>query len=94
VFERTELYERVFSLADKLHQGRVPRALVPRIRLQSPKITRKLTTEWFANRVDEHRKQCLSRSSPQSEEAGRRGGHDVIEQPTPESENGRYLTSF
>ena len=67
-FERTELYERVFSLADKLHQGRVPRALVPRIRLQSPKITRKLTTEWFANRVDEHRKQCLSRSSPQSEE--------------------------
>jgi hypothetical protein len=68
-FERTVLYERVFSLADKLHRGPVPRALVPRIRLQSPKFTRKLTTEWFANRVNEHRKQCLSRSSPKNEEA-------------------------
>lgn len=67
-FERTELYERVFSLADKAHGSQVPRALVPRIRLQSPKITRKLTTEWFANRVDEHRRQCLSRNSPKSEE--------------------------
>ena len=43
--------------------------MVPQIRLQSPKITRKLTTEWFANRVDEHRKECLSRSSPNGEEA-------------------------
>src|SRR5689334_7422744 len=68
-FERTTLYERVFSLADQLHGTRVPRALVPRIRLQSPKITRKLTTEWFATRVDEHRKQCLSRSNSKSEEA-------------------------
>jgi hypothetical protein len=67
-FERTELYERVFSLADQLHGSRVPRALVPRIRLQSPKITRKLTTEWFATRVDERRKQCLSRSSSKSAE--------------------------
>jgi hypothetical protein len=67
-FERTELYERVFALADKAHGSPVPRALVPRIRLQSPKITRKLTTEWFANRVDEHRKQCLSRNSPKSGE--------------------------
>jgi hypothetical protein len=67
-FERTVLYKRVFSLADKQHRGQVPRALVPRIRLQSPKITRKLTTEWFANRVDERRKQCLSRSSLKSEE--------------------------
>jgi hypothetical protein len=68
-FERTTLYERVFSLADQLHGTRVPRALVPRIRLQSPKITRKLTTEWFATRVDEHRKQCLSRRNSKSEEA-------------------------
>jgi hypothetical protein len=67
-FENTALYERLFSSADRLHGSRVPRALVPRIRLQSPKITRKLTTEWFANRVDEHRRQCLSRSSSKSEQ--------------------------
>ena len=68
-FERTALYERVFSLADKVRRGQVPRALVPHIRLQSPKITRKRTTEWFANRVDEHRRQCLLRSSPKREES-------------------------
>ena len=67
-FERTELYERVFSLADKLNRSPVPRAVIPRILLRSPKITRKLTTEWFANRVDERRKQCLART-PKSEEA-------------------------
>ena len=65
-FERTDLYERVFALADQKQRSPVPRALVPRIRLQSPKITRKLTTEWFATRVDERRKQCLSRSGTKS----------------------------
>jgi hypothetical protein len=64
-FHRTRLYERVFALADKVQRGAVPRAVVPRIRLQSPKITRKLTTEWFANRVEERHKRCLLRSSAQ-----------------------------
>jgi len=68
-FERTELYERVLALADKVHRDPVPRALVPRIRLRSPKITRKLTTEWFANRVDERFKQCLLRSGSRREES-------------------------
>ena len=64
-FERTQLYERVFALADKLSGGPLPRAVVPRISLQSPKITRKLTTEWFANRVDERYKRCLLRHAPE-----------------------------
>ncbi|MEP7245005.1 MAG: DUF1615 domain-containing protein [Gammaproteobacteria bacterium] len=60
-FGETRLYSRMFALADKARGRPVPRAMVPRIRLQSPKITRKLTTDWFAHRVDERYKLCLSR---------------------------------
>jgi hypothetical protein len=37
------------------------RALVPRIPLQSPKITRELTIEWFARRVEVRHEACLRR---------------------------------
>ena len=57
-FEQTELYRKVFELADA--RGPAPRALVPNIRLQSVKISRKLTTEWFARRVDDRYRRCLS----------------------------------
>jgi hypothetical protein len=60
-FERTQLYSRVMALADKVPPGRpVPRAMVPRIRLESPKITRNLTTDWFARRVDDRYGRCLA----------------------------------
>lgn len=60
-FSQTRLYARVFELADQLERRALPRAVLPRIRLQSPKITRKLTTEWFARRVDERHQRCLAR---------------------------------
>jgi hypothetical protein len=60
-FADTRLYKRVFELADKGRKNPVPRAVVPKIRLASPKITRKLTTEWFAKRVDERYQKCLAR---------------------------------
>jgi hypothetical protein len=60
-FEQTALYQRVFRLADESNRSPVPRAVLPRIRLASPKITRNLTTEWFANRVDERHQRCLAR---------------------------------
>jgi hypothetical protein len=62
-FERTALYQRVFDLADRQAGLRVPRAVVPRIDLASPKITRKLTTEWFATRVDGRYRKCLARAA-------------------------------
>ena len=60
-FERSALYARVFELADRIERRPVPRAVIPRIALQGPKITRKLTTEWFANRVDERHRRCIAR---------------------------------
>lgn len=65
-FERTRLYERVIAQADQVEGRRVARAVVPAITLKSPKFTRKLTTEWFARRVDERYRRCLSRISSQS----------------------------
>jgi hypothetical protein len=60
-FEKSTLYRRVFALADR--SGRAPRAVVPDIRLESPKITRRLTTAWFANRVMERYRSCMTRAS-------------------------------
>ncbi|GKW26319.1 hypothetical protein PEC311524_39130 [Pectobacterium carotovorum subsp. carotovorum] len=60
-FEDTSLYERVFALADKVGT-KAPRAILPGIALESPKITRKLTTAWFAQRVDDRRQRCLVRA--------------------------------
>lgn len=60
-FERSALYARVFELADRLEHRPVPRAVIPRIALKGPKITRQLTTGWFANRVDERHRRCIAR---------------------------------
>jgi hypothetical protein len=62
-FERTTLYSRVMAMADAVPPGRpVPRAMVPRIALKSPKITRNLTTDWFARRVETRYERCLARA--------------------------------
>jgi hypothetical protein len=63
-FEKTALYERVFAYAEQLDRRALPRAVLPKIDLHSPKFTRKLTTEWFAKRVDERHRRCLSRMPP------------------------------
>ncbi len=62
-FENSLLYTRVFALAEQRGGKRLPRALLPHIELKSPKITRPLTTEWFARRVDERFQRCLKRST-------------------------------
>lgn len=61
-FERSELYIRVFAIADARNGKPLPKATLPRIRLESPKITRKLTTEWFATRVNQRHRKCMARA--------------------------------
>jgi hypothetical protein len=65
-FERSQLYRRVFSLADERGERPLPRAVLPRIKLKSPKITRNLTTAWFAERVDTRFQRCLDRAAGKS----------------------------
>ncbi|MFT4292823.1 DUF1615 family protein, partial [Enterobacter sp.] len=38
----------------------LPKAILPGIQLESPKITRNLTTSWFAKRVDDRRAHCMA----------------------------------
>ena len=61
-FESSELYLRTFEIADQRNGTPLPRATLPRIRLHSPKITRKLTTEWFATRVNQRYNRCMAKA--------------------------------
>ena len=60
-FEKSPLYERVFALAERSAKHPLPRAQVPTIQLRGPKLTRRLTTAWYANRVNERFERCLNR---------------------------------
>ena len=60
-FSDSTLWKQTFLLADKMAGKRLPREVLPGIKLESPKITRNLTTAWFAQRVDGRYQQCLTR---------------------------------
>ena len=60
-FGDSALSQRVFAIADAAAGKPLPRAMIPGIRLDSPKITRELTTAWFADRVNARYRQCLQR---------------------------------
>jgi Protein of unknown function (DUF1615) len=59
-FEHTAVYERVFALAERLGKRSWPRAMVPSIKLHGPKISRSLTTSWYAHRVNGRYARCLA----------------------------------
>ncbi|HRH92347.1 MAG TPA: DUF1615 family protein [Agitococcus sp.] len=60
-FYQTVLFKKVIELANQ-QTGRVlPQQVMPQIKLVSPKITRKLTTEWFAERVDGRYQTCMNK---------------------------------
>ncbi len=61
-FEGTDLYRDVFALAERKSGKALPRETMPNIRLDSPKITRKLTTEWFATRVEQRYQRCMAKA--------------------------------
>ncbi|WP_434633875.1 DUF1615 family protein [Chromobacterium sp. CV08] len=62
-FGQSPLYRQVFALADRQAGRALPREAMPQIDLKSPKISRKLTTEWFAGRVDGRYRRCLARAA-------------------------------
>lgn len=62
-FEQTPLYKDVFALAEKIERHPLARAVVPHIDLKGPKITRKLTTAWYASRVDQRYQRCIASAS-------------------------------
>jgi hypothetical protein len=65
--ESTPLYKRVFEEADAAKGTRVARVMLPQIVLQSPKITRRFTTEGFARRVQQRYDRCLKRGAATAE---------------------------
>ncbi len=61
-FGQSPLYSRLFAVADQAAGSVLPRQAMPQIDLKSPKISRKLTTEWFARRVEGRYRNCLARA--------------------------------
>jgi hypothetical protein len=59
--ENNPVYLRVFTVAEQSEHRVLPRAAVPNIELHGPKITRRLTTEWYASRVNRRFERCLNR---------------------------------
>lgn len=60
-FYQTPTYTNVFSLAERLQMKPLVRASIPQIDLRGPKIQRKLTTAWFADRVNVRMLGCILR---------------------------------
>lgn len=60
-FADTRLYNRLYRLLEEKTGEVAPREKLPEIQLKSPKITRKLSTAWFANRVDVRYRDCMTR---------------------------------
>ena len=61
-FEQSPTYRRLYQLAER--RGLKPaREQLPDIDLNSPKITRKLTTAWFADRCEMRYRACLARDA-------------------------------
>jgi hypothetical protein len=78
-FESSDLYGRVFKLAEERAGAPLPRAILPRIKLVGPKIHRNnLTTAWFAKRVDARYRECLNRDRVAAAGSRSHGSFDPV----------------
>lgn len=59
-FQETALYNGVYKIAQQKTGKTLVKEMLPGIQLESPKITRNLTTAWFAKRVDDRRAKCMA----------------------------------
>ncbi|PXW98532.1 uncharacterized protein DUF1615 [Sphaerotilus hippei] len=62
-FEVTPTYSRLYAVA-ALRGMNPERSQLPQIDLKSPKITRQLTSAWFAERCEARYRACLARGTP------------------------------
>ena len=60
-FDATALYQGVYRLAEARAKAPLARARVPDIALHGPKLSRKLSTAWYASRVDARFQRCMRR---------------------------------
>lgn len=60
-FEDTALYRGVYALAQARANATLSRARVPDIALHGPKLSRKLSTAWYADRVDKRFERCMAK---------------------------------
>jgi len=55
------LYNEYSRSLSSRKRALLPAPVVPTIKLQGPKISRNLTTDWYAHRVDGRFQQCLKK---------------------------------
>jgi hypothetical protein len=60
-FEETKMWEKVREAWEKEKKKKPPYAIIPTVKLNSPKITGNRTTAWFAKSVDRRYQNCLKR---------------------------------
>ncbi len=71
--EKNAFHRRVFEAAERNEGRALARAVVPDIALSSPKITRPLSTRWFADRVQQRWQRCMARAPA--------GAHATVSSP-------------
>jgi len=60
-FEETKMWERVREVWEEQKGKKPPYAIIPTVKLASPKLAGNRTTEWFARNVDRRYQSCLKR---------------------------------
>ncbi|HYH99828.1 DUF1615 family protein [Hyalangium sp.] len=71
-FEETETWHAVKKAYERVAGKRPEYAQLPAVTLRSPKLSRELTTAWFARSVDQRFQRCMARHGAQAKERAAR----------------------